>query len=142
MESLEQNKSSKTLNLRKKRFFLCKDHHALPQQWKQDIHGNCSKCLNYDLADHLPNGILPTGHELLEYILTLGSSNTGKHSNISLLAAKDLVLHWIFCNVYPTNTRTVVVIAFISLGRFKKKSINIDYDIMKIRRNAHKRKEK
>ena len=55
----------------------------------------------------LPNGVLPAGHELLHYLLTVKMLNTGCHKNSDRKVALDVVLQWIFRNIYPKDFRTV-----------------------------------
>lgn len=55
----------------------------------------------------LPNGVLPAGHELLHYLLTVKMLNTGYHKNSDRKVAFDVVLQWVFHNIYPKDFRTV-----------------------------------
>ena len=66
---------------RKKYFFNCKDHHILPQAWQDEVNSQCIECVKYEPMETLPNGKLPTGHELLQYLLTVKMQNTGCHEN-------------------------------------------------------------
>ena len=89
-------------------FFLCRDHYTNPSAvWQEDIHGSCMKCLKYELLEQLPNGHLPNGLEVLEYLVTLKTENAGRQTNNNLLVAQDLCLRWIFCNIYPKDIRSV-----------------------------------
>ena len=66
---------------RKRNFFNCKDHHILSQTWQDEVNSQCTECLKYELIETLPNGVLPTGHELLQYLLTVNMQSTGCHEN-------------------------------------------------------------
>ena len=88
--STKYNKS-KNINLCKKRVFTCKEHNAV--EWKTEIHGQCSKCLKYESMDCFPNGYLPTGYEVLQYLLCMKSSNSGRKINNEMILAEELVLH-------------------------------------------------
>ena len=107
-----ENTSSTTSKQRKLRpqnkFLLCKDHYISPdEKWKENIHGACEKCFKYRIRETLPNGHLPNGHEVLEYLFTLRSRNNGRQINNTRLVTQDLCLHWIYCNVYPASIRSV-----------------------------------
>ena len=85
-------------------FFSCRDHYTNPSAvWQEDIHGSCMKCLKYELLEQLPNGHLPNGLEVLEYLVTSKTENAGRQTNNNLLVAQDLCLQWIFCNIYPKD---------------------------------------
>ena len=62
----------------------------------------------YHHRETFQNGTLPTQHEVLEYLITLRNSNQGNHENNIHICSKDLVLQWIFCNVYPHSIAAVV----------------------------------
>ena len=91
---------------RNKNFFLCKVHHTLPQEWKEECN-DCNNCFKIELLECLPLGVLPNGQEVLEYLITLKTQNPGSRDNYERKVAKDLVLQWIFCNVYPKALRKV-----------------------------------
>ena len=102
------NAKSMRINLRKKRVFTCKEHNAV--EWKTEIHGQCSKCLKYESVDCFPNDHLPTGHEVLQYLLCVKTSNSGQKIYNEMIVADKLVLHLICCNVYPKHSRQVTKI--------------------------------
>ena len=101
--STKYNKS-KNINLCKKRVFTCKEHNAA--EWKTEIHIQWSKCLTFESVDCLPNGHLPTGYEVLQYLLCVKVSNSGRKINNEIIKV-ELVLHWIYCNVYSEQSRQV-----------------------------------
>ena len=84
-------------------FLKCEEHDT-SKTWT-DINSSCSKCIIYSLGcDNLPNGILPRGKDVLSYLLTLKRMNSGKSwINSEHNCAMDLVLHWIYCNVYTIS---------------------------------------
>ena len=97
----EYVKSNETVNgtgARKKNFFLCKDQHVFPPSWKDEVNSRCDKCFKYELTDILPYGVLSTAQEVLRYMITMKGNHTG--------LATDVVLQWIFCNIYPKKLRT------------------------------------
>ena len=116
------NAKSKKINLCEKRVFTCKEHNAV--EWKTEIHGQCSKCLKYESMDCFPNGYLPTGYEVLQYLLCMKPSNSGRKINNEMIVAEELVLHWIYCNVHPKHSWQVtkdIVQILNSYDSLKKK---------------------
>ena len=75
-------------------------------EWKTEIHIQWSKCLTFESVDCLPNGHLPTGYEVLRYLLCVKVSNSGRKINNEIIKV-ELVLHWIYCNVYSEQSRQV-----------------------------------
>ena len=103
---------------RNKNFFLCKEHHKLPQEWKEE-NNTCSSCLKFEIRESLPLGVLPSRLEVLEYLLTVKFANTGCNDNFERKVSKDVVLQWVFCNVYPKDFRTVENDLVSFLGDYK-----------------------
>lgn len=105
-------------------FFKCKEHYTGKSKSWTDINKSCAKCVNYSKAYlNFPNGILPRGKEVLSYLLTLKHNNTGKRINNEHECAMDLVLHWIFCNVYPVSVAAVkkhISTMFFDYNKLKK----------------------
>ena len=66
------------------------------------LHGKSSKYLKYESVDCLSNDHLPTGHEVLQYLLCMKASNSGRKIN-NLMIVAELVLNWVYCNVYIQN---------------------------------------
>ena len=69
---------------------------------------NCKTCIKYEYRDSIDYGILPTGKEVLELLHTLKGSNHGKHKNSSYECSVQLILQWIYCNVYPCSINAVI----------------------------------
>ena len=66
-------------------FFLCKQHYEESKKWLwiPGISSECTSCIKYEARDSLGNGVLPTGKEVMELLLTFKNKNTGKHINNS-----------------------------------------------------------
>ena len=77
--------------------FNCIEHHKTPQTWT----GDCENCIKYDVVESLGSGRLPSQKQILEYLITTKSNNTGKHINTERQVAMDVALVWISCNIYP-----------------------------------------
>ena len=65
----------------------------------------------------------------MEYILTLKHVNFGKQIDFNRLAAQDIIMQWVYCNVYTAaDVRTVMrsieglFIEYRKLGKFSTKS--------------------
>ena len=99
--------NKKRSGARNNNFFLSKDQHALPPSWKDEVNGCCDKCLKYELTDIPPYKVLPSDQDVLQYSVTIKSYNTGLHQNCERKVATDVVLQWIFCNIYLKQLRTV-----------------------------------
>ena len=70
-------KRTSTTKLRKY-FFLCEKHGNTGSKWKWlPSNADCSLCTMFETRDSLPNGLLPTGKEVLEYLITMKSNNNG-----------------------------------------------------------------
>lgn len=66
----------------------------------------CKECLHIPICDKLPNGKLPTYLDILAYILYNQSMDSQNKVNISIITS-DLILHWIYCNVYTITRKAV-----------------------------------
>ena len=122
VKTIAPNGKSKKINLCKKRVFTCKEYNAV--EWKTEIHDQCSKCLKYESVDYFQNDHLPTRHEVLQYLLCVKSSNCGQKVNNEMIVAEELVLYWMYCNVYPKHSWQVtkdIVQIFMSYDSLKKK---------------------
>ena len=72
---------------------------------------NCLSCVVFNPEYSFPNGVLPTRHAIIETLLhikdTASSTGQSQQASSSWLVSKDVVLHWIFCNVYPQTPNSV-----------------------------------
>ena len=92
----------------------------------------------------LPNGVLPAGHELLHYLLTVKMLNTGYHKNSDRKVALDVVLQWVFHNIYPKDFRTVennLCQCYMSISHWKRehlprKVMSIGFDTINLLNNS------
>ena len=66
----------------------------------------CLFCWKFEHQEGLPNGILPRHRHVLDYLLSLRRDNPGK-GGFERIISQDIVLHWIYCNVYCTDIRTI-----------------------------------
>ena len=48
------------------------------------------------------------GIKIVHYTITMKGNNTGLHQNQRRKVANDVVLQWIFCNIYSKELRTVI----------------------------------
>jgi hypothetical protein len=87
---------------RGKNFFLCKIHYEEIGKWSCEPRcAGCTDCIIYKSRPHFRNGLLPQGIEVMEYLITQRFTNWGKQFDNIKSSSKDLILQWIFCNVYP-----------------------------------------
>ena len=75
--------------------------------WIPGISSECTSCIKYEASDSLGNGVLPTGKEVMELLLTFKNENTGKHINNSYECSIQVVLQWIYCTVCPRTVAAV-----------------------------------
>lgn len=116
-------------------FIKCKAHN--PQSKKNDKwkHENslCSSCILFSPSEHLPNGVLPTRRAILENLMTLRtdiSQRNKENASPSWILSRDIVLHWIFCNLYPKTPNAV---------QFIVDSLWKDYEYLKHHDNKKKK---
>ena len=78
-------------------FLPCKNHSTeFQDKWQIDSE-NCEKCINLSINSGLPNWKLPKeGNVLLVMLKSLREDPGPPLTNMSL----DLMLHWIYCNIY------------------------------------------
>jgi len=92
-------------------FMLCRNHCPTGKEkiaWDNSIHGACNSCMKFEMREHLPNGVLPKSKVVLEYLISLRLQNDGIHGYNSFRETSiSLVLHWIFCNIYPLTINGV-----------------------------------
>ena len=67
---------------------------------------DCSDCLTIQVFECLPNGKLPNHSEVLDYFLYLQCSYPRMRVDMQNLT-HELMLHWIYCNVYTVSIKTV-----------------------------------
>ena len=120
--------SRKSARNLKSRHFKCKFHDSANASGWTEENSSCDSCLHLEHREELPNGILPRIKHVLEYILTLKHVNNGKHVDVDRMAAQDVIMHWVYCNCYAVDVRTVmreietVFQEFRKLGKFSTKS--------------------
>lgn len=122
MSSSTSNQMISKSSIRNSAFLKCKEH-MQSKNWT-DINSACSNCLKYSVnCEHLSNGILPRGKDVLSYLLSLKCSNSGKSVNSIHDCAMDLVLHWIYCNIYPISIAAVkkrIIVMFEKYNKLKR----------------------
>ena len=92
-------------SVRNKFFLQCDEHNKkFKSSWHKDC-VNCEKCLNISPSEQLPNGTLPTTKQVLAFILHHCSLNSSSaiHNDI----VHDLMLQWVYCNIYTVSRKTV-----------------------------------
>lgn len=92
-------------SIRNSAFLKCKEHDG-SKTWS-DQNTNCASCIKYISCENLGNGTLPRGKDVLSFLLSLKRTNTGKTKSSEHECTMDLVLHWIYCNVYPLSIASV-----------------------------------
>lgn len=99
LESKSSDKVKLKSLLRHKTFLQCRDHHNIHNKWNQEC-DNCTNCIHFLHIDSFPNGKLPTGSQVMSYIQHLLQDDPGHQSSVIHNVSLDLILHWIYCNVY------------------------------------------
>ena len=128
-ESAAASSSRKSSRNLKSRHFKCKVHDTSNASSWTEENSTCDVCLCLEHWEQLPNGILPRQKHVVEYILTLKHVNFGKQIDFNRLAAQDIIMQWVYCNVYTAaDVRTVMrsieglFIEYRKLGKFSTKS--------------------
>ena len=69
---------------------------------------SCNDCIVFPLQDKLPNGLLPTGKQVLGYLFYTYTQNHGpqQDENPHHVVA-DIMNHWIACNIYTVTYKSV-----------------------------------
>ena len=99
---------------RNKVYVKCKVHN--PKKKKGDSWGkdndNCSSCIKFNFLCEFQNGKLPRIKDVLERLLTLKSEKTKQGQKVVMDSfretATEIIIHWVYCNVYPLNIKTVI----------------------------------
>ena len=100
--------SSTRTTHRGKNIFLCREHYNAIGTWTWSAaSSDCNSCIKYETRKAFGNGTLPTGNEVMEYLLTLRTENNGLHVNSVGICSTDFALHWIYCTVYPYTLRGI-----------------------------------
>jgi len=76
-------------------FYFCKQHNET-QTWKTE-HEECNDCFRLPAMVQISGGLLPLGNDVLAHLLTIKSSDDGKHVNAAYVCANNIVLHWLHC---------------------------------------------
>ena len=111
--SANEKKSARRTTNRGKNFFICKEHYMKGKWTWSPLNASCSSCIMYETREYLGNGTLPTGKEVLEYLIMLRASNNGLQVNNIHICAADLALRWIFCTVYPHSLTAIEKVILI-----------------------------
>ena len=112
-DSLTLNSSTPKRKIaRRNQFMKCKLHFQVNKTSTQDSwlieNTNCSDCVRFEVRNALPNGLLPNKKEVIEYMITLNEDYIGQQNvNTNRLCSLDLMLHWLYSNVYPKNDKKV-----------------------------------
>ena len=85
---------------------MCKEHQYA--SWTE-VNENCQKCIKYSIVSSITieSGKLPTGKEVLSFLITKKAENTGKRVNNEYECTIRLALHWIYCSVYPMTIQGI-----------------------------------
>ena len=91
------------------KFLICQEHSNSESSLQQSEISHCSSCIKFKTAETLPNGVLPTCKEVLEYVLTNKRicGQSGQKKNVVRECAVNLALHWIYCNVYTVSVSQI-----------------------------------
>ena len=90
----------------RKSHILCKNHYSKANTWILDC-SNCVDCIYFPCTPELPNGKLPTLKQTLAYTLTCQDNDLGHKKKLTHNSPLDLMLHWIYCNIYTVSYVTV-----------------------------------
>ena len=106
-ENGNSNKITRKKSCRNNIFLQCKKHSTeFQDKWHIDSE-NCEKCINLSINSELPNWKLPKeGNVLLVMLKSLREDPGHKTSPLTNMSL-DLMLHWIYCNIYIQSYKTV-----------------------------------
>ena len=87
---------------------LCKTH-SLRYKDKWNVESEeCINCINFPNRDfQLIQGKLPIKSQVISYVLSCRQNDCGHKDSTFENVALDIMLQWIFCNVYPQSYKTV-----------------------------------
>jgi hypothetical protein len=85
------------VSTRKTYALRCKSHDG--QEWSK-LCDDCVDCILFKQVS-LPNGKLPSVETVLGYMFMVRNNEPG--TNVEQNVAKDIMLHWVYCNVEPCN---------------------------------------
>lgn len=92
---------------RNKTFILCELHEKkFNHRWNKECN-ECEKCICLQHETSLPNGKLPTKKQVLSYLFYYFEITKGQQHNKYADVASDLMLHWIFSNIYTIGEKRV-----------------------------------
>lgn len=107
VDSEKAKKGKKYLLKSKGRVLKCRLHSKEdPTKNWHSVNSSCSLCCQFEHREKLPNGILPRTKHVIEYLLTLRRLNPGK-GGFERIIAQDISMHWIYCNVYSADCRSI-----------------------------------
>ena len=69
--------------------------------------GNCEKCINLCSNSQLPNGKSPKEGNVLSVMRKSLREDPGHKTSRLTYMSLDLMLHWIYCNIYIQSHKTV-----------------------------------
>ena len=98
----KQNRKSS----RRNHFILCKTHYSKANIWTSECN-NCKDCVDFPVTHELPNGKLPTLQQTIAYFLTCQDNDMCHEKNVTRNSCLDVMLHWVYCNVYTVTYKTV-----------------------------------
>ena len=98
--------AKKQLN-RNKTYILCETHEKeFNHKWNNESK-NCVKCICFQHENHLPKEKLPTNKQVLSHLFYVVEKQKGQHKNPYAEVASDLMLQWIYCNIYTISEKHV-----------------------------------
>ena len=101
------NKIPRKKSFRNNIFLHCKRHSTeFQDKWHIDIE-NCEKSINLSSNSELPNGKLPKKGSVLSVMLKGLREDPGHKTSPLTNISLDLMLHWIYCNIYTQSYKTV-----------------------------------